>query len=422
LLAAFAVLLGWLAVSYEPAPRPIARVSLALEPAPPPPAAAPARATPAPPEPAPPEPPLAEPVVTPPPAAPSDRAPGEPMPLLSPRPVPAPEPSPPAPPEAASMPPPAEVPESSPAEVLPAAPPSPPPAPAPEPRVAALPLPTPPPTAPPAPEERIALPAVPDPDLVVQTAKGPLPVIAPDGRQAWQVYARPFVDRSARARISIVVAGMGLSRSATNAAIQQLPGTVTLAFAPFASDLEAWIEQARAAGHEVMLQLPMEPFDYPVNDPGPYTLLTSLSVEDNIERLEWLLSRFTGYVGVTNYMGSRFTSSPQHMRPILTVLKERGLMFLDSRSSRNSVAAGIADEIELARALNNRFLDNVASRTAIDARLDDIERIAQTTGFAIGIGFPYPVTIERVAAWAATLERKDLVLTPVSALVNQQPS
>ena len=299
---------------------------------------------------------------------------------------------------------------------------------APEPRVAALPLVTPPPLVPPpppppavpAPGAPIALAPVPDPDLVVQTPKGPLPVIAPDGRQAWQVYRRPFSDSTQRSRISIVVAGMGLSRSATNAAIQQLPGTVTLAFAPFASDLEAWIEQARAAGHEVMLQLPMEPFDYPVNDPGPYTLLTSLSVEDNIERLEWLLSRFTGYVGVTNYMGSRFTSSPQHVRPILEVLKQRGLMFLDSRSSRNSVAAGIADEIELARALNNRFLDNVASRNAIDARLEDIERIATATGYAIGIGFPYPVTIERVAAWAATLEGKNLVLTPVSALVNRQ--
>ena len=213
---------------------------------------------------------------------------------------------------------------------------------------------------------------------------------------------------------------MGLSRSATNAAIQQLPSPVSLAFAPYASDLKAWIDRARAAGHEVMLQLPMEPFDYPVNDPGPYTLLTSLSVEDNIDRLEWLLSRVTGYIGVTNYMGSRFTASPGHVRPILSVLKERGLMFLDSRSSRNSVAGEIAEEMGLPRALNNRFLDNVASRSDIDARLDDLEKIARATGYAIGIGFPYPVTIERIAAWAATLRGKGLVLTPVSAIADRQ--
>ncbi len=419
LVAAFAVLLGWLAVSFDPEAAQRARgvASLAIElPLPPPERLESPSPAGAPPEPAPP---------------PALRAPPE----AAPRPSPAraPEPSPPAvaPPKAEPAPVVEELAPPSPPPTTPSPPPSqeptraPTPAPtpvptvAPEPRVAALPL-APPPPAAPAPEARIALPPVPDPDLVVQTSKGPLPVIAPDGRQAWQVYRRPFADRSQRSRISIVVAGMGLSRSATIAAIQQLPGTVTLAFAPFASDLEAWIEQARAAGHEVMLQLPMEPYDYPVNDPGPYTLLTSLSVEDNIERLEWLLSRFTGYVGVTNYMGSRFTSSPQHVRPILEVLKQRGLMFLDSRSSRNSVAAGIADEIELARALNNRFLDNVASRAAIDARLDDIERIAKATGYAIGIGFPYPVTIERVAAWAAMLEGKNLVLTPVSALVNKQ--
>ena len=270
------------------------------------------------------------------------------------------------------------------------------------------------------PEEPIALAPVPDPALVVESPKGPLPVIAPDGRQAWQVYGRPFSDRSGHPRIAIVVAGMGLSRSATDAAIQQLPSPVTLAFAPNAFDLEAWIDQARAAGHEVMLQLPMEPFDYPANDPGPNTLLTSLSVEDNIDRLEWLLSRFTGYFGVTNYMGSRFTSSPDHLRPILSALKQRGLMFLDSRSSRGSVAGKIAEEIGLPRALNNRFLDKVASRTAIDARLGELERIARATGYAVGIGFSYPVTIERIAAWAATLEGKDLVLTPVSAIADKQ--
>jgi polysaccharide deacetylase 2 family uncharacterized protein YibQ len=294
--------------------------------------------------------------------------------------------------------------------------------PPPEPQVAALPpAETIPPAAPaPPPATPLSLGAVPDPALIVETPVGPLPVIAPDGRQAWQVYQRPFSDRSGGARIAIVIADMGMSQSATRAAIQQLPGTVTLAFAPYAADLDTWIAQARAAGHEVMLQLPMEPHNYPVNDPGPYTLLTSLSAEDNLDRLEWLLSRFTGYVGVTNYMGSRFTTSPEHLRPVLSVLRDRGLMFLDSRSSGNSVAGKMAGEIGLPRALNNRFLDAVASRRDIDTRLAELERIAEATGFAVGIGFPFPVTIERIAAWAATLPAKGLVLSPVSALVNKQ--
>ena len=301
-------------------------------------------------------------------------------------------------------------------------------APPPPPQVAALPPPStaPPPAPPPAapaPQASapLALATVPDPALIVETPVGPLPVIAPDGRQAWQVYQRPFADRTGGARIAIVIADMGMSQSATHAAIQQLPGAVTLSFAPYASDLDTWIAKARAAGHEVLLQLPMEPNDYPINDPGPYTLLTSLPAEDNLDRLEWLLSRFTGYVGVTDYMGARFTSSPDHLRPILGVLRDRGLMFLDSRSSGDSVAGKLATEIGLPRALNNRFLDAVASRHAIDTRLGELERIAATTGFAIGIGFPFPVTIERIAAWSATLRAKELVLSPVSALVDQQP-
>ena len=262
----------------------------------------------------------------------------------------------------------------------------------------------------------IALGPVPDPGLVRESPTGPLPVIGEDGRQAWRVYARPFEELYDRPRVAILLGGMGMSQSATNAAIQQLPGEVTLAFAAYAPNLDDWIAQARAAGHEVMLQVPMEPFNYPANDPGPHTLLTSLSPEENIERLEWLLSRFVGYVGVTNFMGSKFTASPDHLRPVLHNLKERGLMVLDSRASRNSVAAELSDEIGVPHAVNNRFVDSEASRVAIDGRLSELERIARATGTAVGIGYPFPVTIERLAAWIETLDEKGLVLAPMSAV------
>ncbi len=189
-----------------------------------------------------------------------------------------------------------------------------------------------------------------------------------------------------------------------------------MGFAPYAPNLADWIAQARAAGHEVLLQIPMEPFNYPTNDPGPHTLLTSLSSEDNIGRLEWLLGRGSGYVGVTNYMGSRFTSSAGHLRPVLDVLKTRGLLFLDARVTRNSVAEQVAMDLGIPNAQSSRFLDLEASRVAIDARLFELERIAKSSGSAVGIGFPYPVTIERLAAWAQSLDEKGLALVPVSAL------
>ncbi len=271
-----------------------------------------------------------------------------------------------------------------------------------------------------APRDGLLLAPAPDPALLSEGQNGRLPVIAPDGRRAWQVYARPFDGQGERPRIAIMLAGLGLSQSATKAAIQQLPGAVTLGFAPYARGLEAWMNEARAAGHEVFLELPMEPFDYPDSDPGPHTLLTTLGDSDNIDRLDWLLSRTAGYVGVTNFMGDKFTSSPESLGPVLEALRDRGLMFLDARTSRESVAGDLATQIELPRALNNRFLDNEASRIAIDARLLELEEIAKSVGYAVGIGFPYPVTLERIARWSATLEAKGITLAPMSALANLQ--
>jgi len=257
---------------------------------------------------------------------------------------------------------------------------------------------------------------VPDPELTVASPSGPLPVIGPDGREPWRIYARYHEDTGDRPRIAIVLGRLGYSQSATHASIQQLPGAITLGFAPYAPRLADWISQARAAGHEVLLQIPMEPYNYPANDPGPYTLLTSLSTEDNIGRLEWLLGRGSGYVGITNFMGSRFTSSRDHVKPILGELKERGLLFLDAKVSRDSVAQELATELGVPNTASSRFLDLEASRVAIDARLFELERIAKSAGSAVGMGLPYPVTIERLAVWAETLEAKGLALVPVSAL------
>ena len=145
-----------------------------------------------------------------------------------------------------------------------------------------------------------------------------------------------------------------------------------------------------------------------------------MSAAENAARLDWHLNRASGYVGVTHSMGSRFTASSDHMRPILSALKVRGLMFLDARTSANSVAARLATAIGLPRAINNRFLDTQASRAAIDRRLDEIERIARRVGFSVAISHAYPVTLERLERWIESLEAKKLSLAPISALVNKQ--
>ncbi|MFQ5971988.1 MAG: divergent polysaccharide deacetylase family protein [Alphaproteobacteria bacterium] len=266
-----------------------------------------------------------------------------------------------------------------------------------------------------------ALPPAPDPELIEETPLGPLPRISVDGRVPWQVYARPFDRDDRRPRVAVVLSSLGLSSAATEAAIQGLPGGVTLAFQPYARNLQHWIQLSRAAGHEVILNLPMEPLDYPDSDPGPQALFTALSPEENIERLHWALSRVTGYVGVTNHMGSRFTGSSEAMVPIVEALRRRGLLFLDSRTTASSIAASLAKRQGVPRAINDRFIDaDEISRDSIDAHLVDVERIAQEVGVSVVIGQPYPVTIERLRVWLDGLEERGIVLAPVSAVVDLQ--
>ncbi|MBT4769766.1 MAG: divergent polysaccharide deacetylase family protein [Rhodospirillaceae bacterium] len=269
-------------------------------------------------------------------------------------------------------------------------------------------------------KDRLSLSTISVPELIELTENGPLPIVSPDGRSAWQEYARPFDEADLRPRIAIVIRDLGMSSSATETAIQQLPGQVTLAFSPYARNLEHWIALSRAAGHEVMLTLPMEPLNYPINDPGPYALIIGLDSAQNVERLDWLLSRVSGYVGVTNTMGARFTANEDALMPIMAAFKKRGLLFLDSRSTKRSVAIKVADEIGLPRVINDRVIDSVASRAAIDKKLNEAEILARETGFAVVTGSPYPVTFERIAEWLPRLDREGFVVAPVSALVNKQ--
>jgi polysaccharide deacetylase 2 family uncharacterized protein YibQ len=220
----------------------------------------------------------------------------------------------------------------------------------------------------------------------------------------------------------VVMSGLGLSATATETAIERLPSAVTLSFTPYGDDFDRWLAEARGKGHEVMIDLPMEPASFPSNDPGPRALITSLSAEENMARLTWILARGSDFIGVTGVMGSRFSASREEMLPILKTLKDRGLIYLDNRSTELSVTAELAAEIDLPWALNNRTIDEShASRVVIDARLAQIERVALTDGFAVAIAHPFPLTLERLAAWSETLDQRGFALVPISTVVDRQP-
>lgn len=239
---------------------------------------------------------------------------------------------------------------------------------------------------------------------------GPLPVIAPGGRTPFQAYRRPFQD-AGRPKVAIIIGGLGMNAEYTRAAIERLPAEVTLSFVPYADNLQTWIDQARAHGHEVLLELPMEPQDFPANDPGPYTLMADAQPAETTRRLEWLLGRATGYMGVTNYLGGRFLQGGAGLGLVTQQLRTRGVAMFDDGAAR-----GRASAQGLPRASADRVIDDQQSADTIDAALLQLEARALQNGQALGTGFAYPVTLDQVARWAASVGSRGYQLAPASAI------
>jgi polysaccharide deacetylase 2 family uncharacterized protein YibQ len=263
---------------------------------------------------------------------------------------------------------------------------------------------------------RVGAMLVADPALIESTDNGPLPKIADDGTTPMRAYAAPVAD-GGHPRIAIVISGLGISAKATAKALEVLPPQVTLAFAPYASDVQRWVADARRRGHEVLLEVPMEPFDFPDSDPGQYTLRAGVGEDANTQRLVWALTRFTGYTGVTNLLGGRLLSDADSLEPVLTYLARRGLLFFDNGAATHSVAPEIAARSGVAFAQATATIDSIQTAMEIDRELSELENQARAHGAASGSGFIYPVTIARVAQWAQGLSGRGFVLVPASAIV-----
>jgi len=191
---------------------------------------------------------------------------------------------------------------------------------------------------------------------------------------------------------------------------------VTLAFMPYGADIAHMAERARGEGHEILLQAPMEPFNYPDNDSGPQTLLTSLTPEQNLDRLYWVMARFRGYVGIAGAMGARFTASEQAFAPILREIAKRGLIFVDDGSNPRSVAGRIAGADNLLFAKADIVLDTVPTALEIDHALGRLEMTARERGIAVGIASALPVSLEHIGKWAKAAESRGILLVPITAV------
>lgn len=244
-----------------------------------------------------------------------------------------------------------------------------------------------------------------------------LPRISEDGRAPMATYAAGFDPSNLRPRVGILIAGIGMSQAESLSAIKDLPGGVTLAISPYASNISHLLEVARMTEHEYLLSIPMEPDGYPVNDPDDrHALMTSLPSTENLDRLRWVLSRLAGYVGVTNALGQmhgeRLSDMSSQLNPVLTEVAHRGLLFVDARTGQPLLADAWSRSVDV-----QIDADPVDTAT-LDQRLDALTQVALEKGSALGlVSVPRPATLARVAVWTNTLAEKGVALAPVSALV-----
>ena len=258
------------------------------------------------------------------------------------------------------------------------------------------------------------------PHITEETETGPLPVIAPDGRQPWLEYSRGFKRADRKPRIALIISNLGLSDTYTKATLELLPEDITLSFSHVAPRLKSWVREARQKGHEILLDIPMEPIGFPKNDPGRATLLTSSNEVENLNRLEHIMKQAGGYVGLLGTLGTKFMLHSETFLPVLRSIKQRGLIYVDSRSTSRSLGPELASSIQLPEAFNNVFLDKEPSQEKIKNKLDELERIALKRRFAVGIAQPLPITIEILSQWTKGLETKQISLAPITAIVDKQ--
>lgn len=240
-------------------------------------------------------------------------------------------------------------------------------------------------------------------------------------QQPFKIFARP-VNGDAIAglpKIAIVVDGLGLSQTTTQEALSLLPPDVTLAFAPYGNSLARWTQKARSQGHELLVQVPMEPFDYPNNDPGPHTLLTTAKTEANKANLNWVLGRFDSYVGVMNYMGARFSADELAGSDFMREMQANGLLYLESGASGRSRLNAIASNMNVPNLKADLVLDFQGREADIETRLIQLETIAQENGFALGIASAFPTSVRTISEWTQSLRQRGFALVPLTTLLQQ---
>lgn len=255
----------------------------------------------------------------------------------------------------------------------------------------------------------------PNPSIIEKSDFGSIPKISSSGERPMDVYARKIAP-TASIRIAIVVGGLGLSQSGSKSAIEQLPADVTLAFAPYGNSIRRWMQKARNDGHELLIQVPMEPIGYPQINPGKNTLHTAATPEENIKSLHWTMGRMTNYVGMMNYLGAKLSANPEALYAPLGEMANRGLLYLDDGSAFSSTAGKVAKQVSLPFVQGNIIIDDGRTVRDIDKNLAALEKLARRNGKAVGIASAFPLSVRQITSWIKKARKRGIEFVPISSL------
>jgi polysaccharide deacetylase 2 family uncharacterized protein YibQ len=249
--------------------------------------------------------------------------------------------------------------------------------------------------------------------LTEKSKDGLLPKIAADGTKPWKYYSKSTEYKGDYPVIAIIVTGLGTSKAATEAAIK-LPENITLSFSPYARNVESWATAARVTGHEVMLDLPLQPADYPASDPGPYGLLTDSTPEANEKKLQWLLSRFGAFTGVLTPLNDGFVNDTAALAGLFDAVARRGLIMALSRDVVKNEAHKMLEESDSPVLVADVILDEDLSETSINTRIATLQQRAKERGYAVGVAQNYPITIKQLSALPERFSKEGFMLMPAS--------
>lgn len=237
---------------------------------------------------------------------------------------------------------------------------------------------------------------------------------ATDHVPAWIKNALPKPSDAKKPYIVVVIDDMGVNVKRSRDIIE-LQAPLTLSFLPYASNLPEITKRSQSFGHELMVHVPMQTETKAY--PGPNALNVDLEEDEIQRRLNIALTQFTGYVGINNHMGGRFTSDARGMEFVMQTIKKREYLFLDSVTTAKSVCPRLAKLYDVPFARRDIFIDHEETDKFVNKQLINMEKIARERGYAIGIGHPKRITVEHLRAWLPTLKDKGFSLVPLTTVL-----